>query len=251
MRGDRIQTEALVVGYAMSRLDRRYLVARGVGRWNDAFRQASAATGLPPASFKNLRDEFDPFFGNVRRGWRGRPIREDRQRVLVEFETVGEASLLALVERILSGDHEAMDPVLDLIELPPTRVANVADRLLTGRLAEDFFLLHCESILGFPRASIEDFRIGAKGYDFGVEGQPRLAVEVKGLRERSGGLLFTDREWTEASRRKEDYWLVVVGQVASSPRYDVVKDPVARLSARCVYQRSIAATWQASYRIVS
>ncbi|KAE9736477.1 hypothetical protein GP705_23980, partial [Escherichia coli] len=64
MRVPRIEIEGLIVGYAMSRLDAGYLLARGTPTWTAAFRQASEALGLPPASLKNLRDEFDPFFAN-------------------------------------------------------------------------------------------------------------------------------------------------------------------------------------------
>ena len=88
MRVRRIEYEALIIGYAMSRLDRAYLRARSVSTWNKAYAEAPDALGLPPTSFKNLRDEFDPFFGNERRGWWQREIRDDRQRVLLEFGAV-------------------------------------------------------------------------------------------------------------------------------------------------------------------
>ena len=249
MRGSRIEIEALIVGYAMSRLNRLYLAGRDVHTWGEAFNQASTALGLPPASFKNLRDEFDPFFDNARKGWWKRNVRQDRQRVLLEFEPVSDMALLELVSRILTGDHAAAAPVVDVIAEPTTRVSNVADRLLTGRMAEDYFVERFESILDAPGASLEDLRISAQGFDFGLKERPGLAIEIKGLRKSSGGVLFTDREWSVATERRDDYWLVVVGDLEASPRHQVVKDPTTKLDAKCRYQTSVSATWQAQYRL--
>ena len=78
----RIETKALVVGYAMSRLDKRFLEAFELGSWNAAFRLAGDQLGIPASSVKNLRDEFDPFHDNMRRGWHKRPLRANRHRVL-------------------------------------------------------------------------------------------------------------------------------------------------------------------------
>ena len=249
MRGSRIEIEALILGYAMSRLNRLYLAARGLRTWGQAFDEASTSLGLPAASFKNLRDEFDPFFENERRGWWKRDVRQDRQRVLLEFEPVSDMALLALVDRLLVGDHEAIAPAVDVIAEPSTRTSNVAERLLTGRRAEDYFVERYESILEAPGSTLEDFRISAQGYDFGIRERPGLAIEIKGIRGSSGEVLFTDREWSVAGVRREDYWLVVVGDLETSPRHRILTDPTARLDARCRVQTSVSATWQAHCRL--
>src|SRR5438552_358595 len=105
MRNDlqktRLETEAIVVGYAMSRLDKRYLAARECSTWRDAYSQAASALSESPASFKNLRDEFDPVHANPRAGWHHRPLRKNRQRVLDELREISEEALLELVDRIL------------------------------------------------------------------------------------------------------------------------------------------------------
>ena len=84
----RIETEAIILGYAMSRLDARYLAETSVKTWRQAYEVASAALNIPPGSFKNLRDEFDPLHGNRRIGWRSRGMRPNRQRVAHEFTDV-------------------------------------------------------------------------------------------------------------------------------------------------------------------
>jgi len=60
----RLDTEAIVIGYAMSRLDRIYLAVRHCATWDQAFLEAGGALSNPPATFKNLRDEFDPPAGS-------------------------------------------------------------------------------------------------------------------------------------------------------------------------------------------
>jgi len=245
----RLETTALVVGYAMSRLDDRYLQSQGVRTWKAAFANAAKTLGVPPSSLKNLRDEFDPFHGNLRKGWWKRPLRRNRQRVMGDLSGISDDALLECVNRILENDEKATDELLDsIVDLRP-RVHNVAERLLTGRRAEDFFLRYCEPWIGIPRSEVIDRRNSALGFDFAVAGHPERAIEIKGLRGSSGAILFTDREWSEAKLRKEDYWLVVVGNVAVTPTFRLWKDPHRCLNAQCRYQRSIAATWTSRVKI--
>src|SRR5690242_891191 len=68
-RRQRLETAAIVVGYAMSRFDAAYLASRGLTSWRACFEEAGRAMRKPPATFKNLRDEFDPIHANSRQGW--------------------------------------------------------------------------------------------------------------------------------------------------------------------------------------
>ncbi|MDQ2730885.1 MAG: hypothetical protein M3Y56_04435, partial [Armatimonadota bacterium] len=169
LKRTRIETESIVTAYAMSRLDFLYLKARGCSTWREAFAEASAALGEPPASFKNLRDEFDPLHANSRRGWHQRELRPNRQRVLNELCEVSDDALLELVARILSRDEAATVEAIDSLAVVTRTAHNVAERLLTGRRAEDYFLENCGQLVGVERTSIIDCRIDAGGFDFGVK----------------------------------------------------------------------------------
>ncbi len=240
-----LETSAIIVGYAMSRLDKSYLTARDCPSWKEAFRQAGVALDVSPGSFKNLRDEFDPVHGNARLGWHNRPLRASRQRILGELCDVSDAALVELVSRILARDQEAVADAVTVLATPAKIVPNVAERLLTGRRAEEHFLEHCEQIIRVARAMIVDCRFEACGFDFGVRGRNRMAVEVKGLKQKRGDILFTDREWTEAKARREDYLLVVVGNLEDVPLVRTIYDPSAILRTSCNYHTSIAVTWRA------
>lgn len=245
----RLETKALVVGYAMSRLDRHYLDEFKVSSWTKAFSTAGAALGVTPASLKHLRDEFDPFHDNGRRGWHGRALRPNRQRVLGELCAVSDEALLELVRRLIDGEPAATDDAIDALTVRKPEISNVAERLLTGRLAEEYFLKNSRAILGIDPADIVDCRQSALGFDFGVTGTPDRAIEIKGMKGRSGQILFTDREWSEAGRRKGDYWLVVVGSLARRPVARAWKDPRAVLTATCRYQQAIQISWTSTVTV--
>ncbi len=249
LRKPLLETSALIVGYAMSRLDRAYLEAHKLKSWKEAFRRAGEALEVAPASIKNLRDEFDPVHGNARKGWKDRPMRLDRQRVMGQLCDVSDAALLEMIDRILAHDPEAVEEVVTPLSTPAVRVQNVAERLRTGRLAEDFFLANSEKIVDVAAKLILDHRELARGYDFGVHKRDSLAIEVKGMKQKRGGILFTDREWCEAKARRADYWLVVVGNIESNPIAKVFPDPTANLQSECKYQTTISASWRANVAV--
>ena len=233
----------------MSRLDRQYLTRRGHGSWRIAFQEAANALALPPATFKNLRDEFDPVHSNARQGWRNRPLRRSLERVLEELGNVSDDALVELVTSILGGDSELTLEAIDSLSTVNHIAHNVAERLLTGRRAEEYFLQNCEGLVGVPKNELVDLRNSAVGYDFGVTSRAQLAIEVKGLKGLKGNIQFTDREWREASVRRDNYWVVVIGSIEEEPQGDVIKNPQRNLTAFCRFQKTVCAVWRAQISI--
>lgn len=244
-----LETSAVIVGYAMSRLDTAYLKARGYKNWKTAFADAGKLLDVAPASLKNLRDEFDPVHGNARRGWVDRPMRPNRQRVMGELCDVSDAALMEMIDRILARDPEAVQEVVMPLSKPAERMHNVAERLRTGRLAEEYFVANAQAIVNIAPSLLLDHRTLARGYDFGVRERDGIAIEVKGMKQRRGGIAFTDREWSEAKARRTEFWLVVVGNLEANPLAKVIRDPTAALDAECKYQTTIAATWRANVAV--
>jgi hypothetical protein len=251
LKRSRLETEAIVLGYAMSRLDGVYLRYRKVGTWKNAFEEAARALAIRSSSIKNLRDEFDPVHGNQRRGWYQRPLRPNRQRVLDDLKDVSDDALMALVDRIIARDEDATAEAVDSMAVVPRTAHNVAERLLTGRRAEEYFLTHSQSLVGIEADDLVDRRQSACGYDFGVTRLPDVGIEIKGLKNATGEVLFTDREWCEASFRLENYWLVVIGNLDSKPWGKVLRNPHCNLPALCSYQVTVAAVWRAKFSVAS
>ena len=165
--------------------------------------------------------------------------------MLHEFESVSEEALIELVRRALSADQDSLDEILELIATPAERVANVAERLLTGRRAEEHFIHQCESIIGVPSTSLVDLRHSACGFDFYSQNIPDVALEVKGIKQPTGDILFTEREWVEAESRRENYWVIVVGNLSAEPSSRVFRDPTRSLQAKCQVIKSTSTVWTA------
>ena len=245
----RLDTEAIVIGYAMSRLDRNYLAVRHCVTWEQAFSEAAHALSDPHATFKNLRDEFDPIHPNSRSGWHQRNLRQSRQRVLDELKDVTDDALMELVDRILKREEEVFAEAIDSLAVVTNIASNVAERLLTGRRAEEYFLQESLPLVQVPFENILDCRQLACGFDFGVQGKPDLAIEVKGMKQTKGDILFTDREWLEAKIRQDNYWVVVVGNLMAEPTARIIKNPYSQLTVRSTYRQSIAVEWHSTVYI--
>ena len=214
----RIKTEAVVLGYALARLGERFREALGYKTWRGAFKGLARTFDEKPNSLKLLRDE---------------------------FENVSDEALAEIAHRLIAGDADARNEVLPLVAEPSSRAANVAERLLTGRRAEEFFLARSRELVDVRPEEIVDMRHRACGYDFGASPLPDLAIEVKGLKGAKGDVLFTDREWAEANHRGPDYWLVLVGQLATeSPVAKVVRHPATILEPTCQIVQTASATWR-------
>jgi hypothetical protein len=248
-RRARIKPEAIVVAYAMSRLGRALFAVFGWKTWDQAFAATSKALDEGKNSMRLLRDEFDPFFDNGRQGWWKRAPHDSRVSVYVEFAGMSDAALIETVRRILVHDVAPLQEVLSIVDSPGSRVAGVAERLLTGRQAEEHFMKSCKSIIDVPPSRLVDMRQAACGYDFEVSSMPGMAIEVKGLKKARGDVLFTDREWSEALVRRADYWLVVVGCLPDAPRAGVTRDPSVVLSAKCRIVPSSRTEWTASVAV--
>ena len=80
----------------------------------------------------------------------------------------------------------------------------------------------------FAGAMLTDTTNWGCGFDFKVEPpepSPFLAVEVKGLRERSGRIQMTDVEFEVADALRERYFLVLVRNFAEAPFHNLIRDP--------------------------
>ena len=80
------QRESLILaGLYLSKFDAEGVTRLGFASFTEAFNAIGLSLKSRPASLKNYRDEFDPFFPNARLGWHKRPLRKYCEAVYEEF----------------------------------------------------------------------------------------------------------------------------------------------------------------------
>jgi hypothetical protein len=216
----------ILAGLFLARFDRKGLAALGFATFAEAYNTIACGLGASPASVKNYRDELDPLFPNPRRGWANRELRPHCQRT---FDQYGHLSLDELGRLVRTGLAESSDveEIGDEVEGPDWS-AGFAKRLQTGLAAETYFSSQAKSLPNFREYELTDTtRLGC-GFDFRLTktGAPFLAVEVKGLRQNTGTILLTDKEYRTADTLRERYVLFVVRGFAETPEHIVFRDPV-------------------------
>jgi hypothetical protein len=167
-----------------------------------------------------------------------------------ELCDLSDDALIALVESLIQHQEPAVKEVIDVMLEPRRPVHNVAERLLTGRQAERYFMENCNQILKITASDLIDHRDAACGFDFGLHSNPRIAIEIKGLKQSRGPIQFTDREWTEATVRQQDYWLVVIGNLIGQPVPKRWSNPVGSLKSKCRYITQISTVWTTTVTVM-
>lgn len=245
---------ALIVAYYLSRFDKSAYEALGFDRIEATHAAVGRALGVKASTVKNMRDEFDPLHDNPRKGWHQRELWPSRQKVVEMFGEMEESELYGIVFGILQDAAlREDDDVQDIIRLvvesdrkPSRESASPAARMRTGRLAEDYFIdFHAET--GRPTPGVlQDTRYEACGYDFEIRNADTTFVEVKGTADRSGGILFTDKEWRIASEKADTYVVALVRNVIEVPEISFIWDPVASLKPKQRFYTAVRRSWTVS-----
>jgi hypothetical protein len=239
LNSQRIATrdKLILAGLYFSKYDSLGLKKLGFESFAEAFNVIGYALGSQPASIKNYRDEFDPLFPNLRKGWHTRPMRPYCAKVFEEYKNLDLESFAGLVKSFAGYDENAWSAV-QAEEGQDDSGAYFAKRLITGLAAEQYF----ESVL--PRLpEFEGYvaenttRLGC-GYDFRLQTATHsdfLAVEVKGLRERIGSLSMTPKEHEVAIALKDRFFLFVVKNFQEAPCHEIFQNP---LSGRLQFRKN-------------
>ena len=91
----------LIASYYLSRCDKKAVKALGYRNFTEAFTGIGDLINENPNNIKNMRDEFDPYFDNGRKGWYQRELRASRQEVFDEMAQYTDEQLGNLVREIL------------------------------------------------------------------------------------------------------------------------------------------------------
>ena len=219
----------ILTGLYLSKYDSAGLKRLGFESFVEAFNVIGYALDQKPASIKNYRDEFDPLFPNKRRGWHKRPTREYCLKVFKDYRDLDLETFSGLIQSF-AGYNESTWSELQPESEKTDGESFFAKRLITGLAAEHYFESACPTLAEFKHCAIENTtRLGC-GYDFRLHpqsGRDFLAVEVKGLKDRSGSLSLTPKEHQVASALTSRFFLFVVKNFRESPYHEIYPDPLA------------------------
>ncbi len=219
----------ILAGLYLSKYDSLGLKKLGFESFREAFNVIGYALGSQPGSVKNYRDEFDPLFPNRRKGWHKRPTREYCLKVFEKYKGLDLESFTGLVKSFVGYDENAWSEIQTKEEQEDSG-SSFAKRLITGLAAEQYFALIQPNLPEFQGYVTEETtRLGC-GYDFRLRSEAHeefLAVEVKGLRERTGSLSMTPKEHAVAMALRNRFFLFVVKNFHESPFHEIYQDPLS------------------------
>jgi len=241
---------ALVAAFYLSKFDTEALVRLGYATFKDAFADIGQQLGVNPHSVKNKRDDFDPIFSNARAGWHQRELGPSRLKALHLLDDLSFDALTGFVTDLIRDptyrqSPEVMD-VLDALKRERREKRGFIPRGATGRMAEELFVEWFQKGRTPFRGTIEDRREDGCGYDFLIkDGDAARFVEVKGVADREGGVLFTDKEWQTAHGNAE-YNLALFVNLRETPELRVFSNPSLLLTPRRTVSLSVRIGWQVS-----
>ena len=239
---------ALIAAFYLSKFDTEALACLGYTTFKEAFVDIGQQLGVNPGSVKNKRDDFDPIFSNARAGWHQRKLGPSRRKTLQLLNDLSINALTEFVRDIISDpayrqSSEVLD-VLDALKREHRGNRGFIPRGATGRMAEELFVEWFQEEKTPFRGTIEDKRDDGCGYDFVItDGDIVRYIEVKGVADQVGGVLFTDKEWHEA-QNKHEYYLALFVNIHKIPKLHVFSNLARQLTPRRTVTLSVRVGWQ-------
>lgn len=220
-----VRDKLILTGLFLSKFDIEGLEILGFKGFMEAYNTIAISIGARPASIKNYRDEFDPYFPNKRNGWHKRTL---RPYCRVFFEKYGDYDIetfsnLIKTEISVSGDIELLKENVDSSENN-----SFAKRMITGQAAERYFEKIYPSLSAFSGYNLINTTMMGCGFDYKVNRPPDpfFAVEVKGINAPVGLIQFTSKEYKMAQMLEDRFFLFVVRNFVEMPAHTLVQHPI-------------------------
>lgn len=220
---------------------------------NEGYERIGNILGVKPSSIKNMRDEFDPLHENERVGWHQRPLRPSRARVVEAFQSLKEEEMRDFVLEILTNPNSITSDFLPIIESIANREADALTNPVyiirgpTGRKAEEYFIDYYERNQIPIQGRLEDTRDFGCGYDFKIiNDNHEYQIEVKGLDNAYGGIVFSSKEWEMAKVNQESYFLCVVKNLSDDPDIFFINNPAEKLNPHKSVYTTVQIQWAVS-----
>ena len=103
----------------------------------------------------------------------------------------------------------------------------MANRLITGKAAEEYFVMNYQSVDVFQNYKLQNTTQMGCGFDFKLSlAQKHFYVEVKGINEKSGSILMTEKEHSVADDLRDLYCLFIVSNFRKTPEHHLFFNPL-------------------------
>jgi hypothetical protein len=235
--------KAILTGLFLSKFDEHGLKELGFEGFHNAFNVLGYAVGVKPASIKNYRDEFDPYFPNQRKGWHKRALREYCKKHLDNFSALNLNDFADLIKSFVIQDYDIEKIVRKSTHHDASD--SVAKRIITGKAAEEYFKVNYRSVGQFVGHTLKDTTYLACGFDFKLSLESDFyCAEVKGLNTNSGSITLTEKEFWVANELKHRYCLFIVSNFIETPNHQAIFDP---LCSRLVFKKMERQVTQVNY----
>lgn len=216
-----------LIGYGLAKFDMGFVEEFGFNT-RTAFYRYCVDLGMARTvkAVTNRQDSFDPYFDNGRKGWYQRNQRE-HIKVFIDtlFGNEDAAGYAHIVKLYIQDAGKQVE--IEQSVVPPAIKSRFKQLQETGKEAEFYFMTNYKSIPFFQNAVLEDARLWGDGYDFQVKLDSKyFLAEVKGVRERTGAIRFTQSEYDKAKEFRNEYYLVVVSNLMATPKFSCIANPL-------------------------
>lgn len=240
---------AIIIAFYLSKYDKQGLKNLGFKNDAEAFENISRILGVKKNYIKFRRDEFDPIHP-WRKGWR-RPMDKRIIKSIEALQDLEEGDLREIINGILYNEQyrtsEEVKQITTLFSVDRKEKVAVGKFVLrspTGKAAEEYFQKHYSENRKPINGKLIDCRDLGVGYDFRIEtNQEDFFVEVKGLSEFTGGVLFTNKEWLTAKDHGERYFLCLVSNLNEKVEIDFIQNPFEKFNPKKNIYTSIQISW--------
>lgn len=237
-----------LIGYGLAKFDLLFVKEFGFST-KTAFNKYIVDLGLANTTkaVSNRQDSFGPYFDNGRRGWFQRRQREHIKLFIDSLFGNANANEFANIVKLFIQDYNSKIN-LTPIKISPAIQSKFKQLQETGKEAEFYFMNNFKDIERFANGKLEDARLWGDGYDFQIQVDDiYLLAEVKGLREKSGSIRLTQKEFDKAIEFQNNYFLVVVSNLSNTPKFNLVENPLNSLTFIRKDQISVQANYYSEY----
>ncbi|BAR52524.1 hypothetical protein TFKS16_2328 [Tannerella forsythia KS16] len=244
---------AIIVAFYLSKFNQEGVRNLGFNSFNEVFDKTANLLNVKRNYVKLRRDEFDPIYP-WRQGWK-RPMDKRIIRTIEILDELEEPDVRDIVSNILYNpfyrETEDLKNIVNLIkhtEKSKVEMGNFILRCPTGKAAEEFFYnFYIQNQLPI-KGNLSDCRDLGCGYDYKITdtNSNEFYIEVKGISDMSGGILFTDKEWKIAMKQKKRYFLCIVRNLNNKPELEFINNPSQFIKPTKNIRTTLQINWSVS-----